>query len=232
MSMIKSFLHTIAFIAIIILAHFASAEKLIVTKHDEFVDTKTNFFDGEGQKVYLDQFEGSTILLVFWATWCGACVDELASLDVLQKDFRKLPFKVIAVSQDYNGVEVVKKHFAENEIRYLSVYHDYQNKLFKALSISGLPTAYLINQEGKLKYIFNGIVKWQDEDVREMILAEIEGNPSLPKNTFTEAPLNKQITKQMNIQTNKPKVETKIETAPPVNTNNKEVKDEENNSRK
>ena len=42
-------------------------------------------------------------LLVFWATWCGSCISELPSLENLAKDFRKLPFKIIALSQDYQG---------------------------------------------------------------------------------------------------------------------------------
>ena len=106
----KRYLYLIGLVLLVFLAHIVRAEKLIVTKHDEFLDTDTNFFDSEGNKVYLDQYEGSTILLVFWATWCGSCVGELPSLDNLQKDFRKLPFKIIAVSEDYQGIEVVKKY--------------------------------------------------------------------------------------------------------------------------
>ena len=215
----KRYLCLIGLVLLVALVHTVRAEKLIVTKHDEFLDTDTNFFDSEGNKVYLDQYEGSTILLVFWATWCGSCVSELPSLDNLQKDFRKLPFKIIAVSEDYQGVEVVKKYFSENEIRHLEIFHDYQNKLFRALSIVGLPTAYLINAEGKIKYIFNGVVKWHDNDVRQMILAQIEGNLPLPKNTFKSASLNKQVGKAK---------KTVVEvTAAEVKNDNKEVKNEE-----
>ncbi len=211
-------------VLLVALAHIVKAEKLIVTKHDEFLDTDTNFFDSEGNKIYLDQYEGSTILLVFWATWCGSCVGELTSLDNLQKDFRKLPFKIIAVSEDYQGVEVVKKYFSENEIRHLEIFHDYQNKLFRALSIVGLPTAYLINAEGKIKYVFKGIVKWHDDDIRQMIFAQIEGNLQLPKNTFKSSSLNKQVGKAK---------KTAVEvTATEVKNDNKEVKNEEISSEK
>ncbi len=222
--MSKRYLWLMSFVLIISLAHIGRAEKLIVTKHDEFLDTDTNFFDSEGNKVYLDQYEGNTILLVFWATWCGSCVSELPSLDNLQKDFRKLPFKIIAVSEDYQGIEVVKKYFSENEIRHLEVFHDYQNNLFRALSIVGLPTAYLINSEGKVKYIFNGIVKWHDDDVRQMILAHVDGNPPLPKNSFKSASLNKQVGKAK---------KTVVEvTAAEVKDDNQEVKNEESSNKK
>ena len=222
--MSKRYLWLLGVVLIISLAHIARSEKLIVTKHDDFLDTDTNFFDANGNKVYLDQYEGNTILLVFWATWCGSCVGELPSLDNLQKDFRKLPFKIIAVSEDYQGVEVVKKYFSENEIRHLEIFHDYQNNLFRSLSIVGLPTAYLINAEGKVKYIFNGVVKWHDNEVRQMIMAQIEGNQVLPKNTFKSASLNKQV-----VKAKKTVVEVTTEE---VKNDNQEVKDEENSSKK
>ena len=222
--MSKRYLWLLGVVLIISLAHIARSEKLIVTKHDDFLDTDVNFFDANGNKVYLDQYEGNTILLVFWATWCGSCVGELPSLDNLQKDFRKLPFKIIAVSEDYQGVEVVKKYFSENEIRHLEIFHDYQNNLFRSLSIVGLPTAYLINAEGKVKYIFNGVVKWHDNEVRQMIMAQIEGNQVLPKNTFKSASLNKQV-----VKAKKTVVEVTTEE---VKNDNQEVKDEENSSKK
>ena len=222
--MSKRYLWLLGLVLIISLAYIARAEKLIVTKHDDFLDTDVNFFDANGNKVYLDQYEGNTILLVFWATWCGSCVGELPSLDNLQKDFRKLPFKIIAVSEDYQGIEIVKKYFSENEIRHLEIFHDYQNNLFRSLAIVRLPTAYLINAEGKVKYIFNGVVKWHDNEVRQMIMAQIDGNQALPKNTFKSASLNKQV-----VKAKKTVVEV---TAEEVKNDNQEVKDEEISSKK
>lgn len=175
----------------------AIAAKLVITQHDEYVDTEIPIYDTEGNKVFLDQYEGNTVLLVFWATWCGSCVGEMPSLDNLQKDFRKLPFKVIAASQDYQGMEVIKKHFAENEIRHLEIFHDYQNKLFRSLSIMGMPTAILINADGKMKINFKGPVKWHDEKIRAMLLEQIEGTPVTPKNTYKVISLNKKVGKSV-----------------------------------
>lgn len=191
--MSKRYLYYILVVLLTMQSNLVLAEKLVVTKHDEFIEAESSIIGQEGEKVYLDQFEGNTILLVFWATWCGSCVNELPALDNLQKDFRKLPFKIVAVSEDYQGLEIVKKYFSDNEIRFLEAYHDPQNKLFRELSIVGLPTAYLINFDGKIKYIFNGSVKWQDDEIRRVLLAEISGHPVLPKNTYKSASLNIQV---------------------------------------
>ncbi len=152
-----------------------------------------NFFDIDGNKVFLDQFEGKTILVSFWATWCGSCVEELTSLDILQKDFRKLPFEVLAISEDFKGIVVAEEHFCKYGVRHLKLYHDYKNSLFKAFSAIGLPTAFLIDPEGKIKIIFKGNTKWHDELIRDILLSEIAGNPEPPKNSYNTTSLNKKI---------------------------------------
>jgi len=190
-----------AFLSIILTYSFAGgslASNATILKPEGLFAPDVNFFDSEGGKIYLDQFEGKTILLVFWATWCGTCITEMPSLDNLQKDFRKLPFEIVAVSEDFQGIDIAKKHFTENGIRHLKVFHDRQNQLFNAMSVAGLPTAFLINPEGKVKIIFKGLFKWHSEEIRDMVLAEIEGWSAKPKNTHKEISLNQKISPQKN----------------------------------
>ncbi len=155
------------------------------------------FFDDKGEKYSLDNFEGKTILLVFWATWCASCIKEMPDLDVLQKDFRKLPFAIIPVSQDYQGIEIIQKYYKDYDIRYLPIYHDFKNQLFKAFSIVGLPTAILINPDGKMLVSFVGTINWYDEEIRNIILSNIPGNHPEPKNSYREQTLNQPVNKQL-----------------------------------
>ncbi|WP_041404647.1 TlpA disulfide reductase family protein [Rickettsia massiliae] len=149
------------------------------------------FFDEEKNQYSLDQFEGKTILLVFWATWSAPCVKEMPDLDMLQKDFRKLPFAVIPISEDYQDIKVVKEYFKSYQIRYLPIYHDYRNELFKALGVVSLPTSILIDPNGKIVTSFVGNTNWYDEKVRDTILSAIPGNYPEPKNSYNEQSLNK-----------------------------------------
>ena len=179
-------------IAVFCFVHPLHADTSII-RHDAYLNTDVNFFDSENNKVYLDEYEESAVLVVFWATWCGACVHELPLLDNLQKDFRKLPFQVIAISQDYQGIKVINQYFIDHEIRHLKIFHDHNNQLFRSMNVVGLPTAYLINANGKLKLEFRGSVKWYDEEIRKIILAEIDEMALLPKNTFKQSSLNQKI---------------------------------------
>lgn len=191
----KQCIRLIGLSLILLLTQNVYAEKDNIIDQNAYTDTETNFFDEQGNKVFLDQYEDKTVLLVFWATWCGSCISELPFLDNLAKDFRKLPFKVIALSQDYQGVDVVAKYFLEHDIRHLEIFHDYQNQLFRAMSVVSLPTAFLINSDGKIKKLFKGRIKWQDNDIRAILLNEIEGNPEMPKNSYQSPSLNMQVGK-------------------------------------
>lgn len=178
------------------------------------------FFNEKGAKCFLDQYEGKTILLVFWATWCSSCVKEMPDLDILQKDFRKLPFEIIAVSQDFQGISVLKDFFKVHELRHLKIYHDYQNELFKAFAVIGLPTSYLINAEGRIVKSFAGIINWHEAAIRDIILQHIPGNPETPKNSYKVQDLNKQV-KSMILKKDGP--QDSDEKAPQVNNLEKDL---------
>lgn len=145
------------------------------------------FFDVNNEKIYLNEYEGKTVLLVFWASWCGACINDLSDLDNLQRDFIKLPFKIIIISEDFLEKELIKNYADKQEIRHLEIFYDYHNLLFKEMSVIGLPTSFLIDKNGMVKFVFKGNTKWHNSEVRETILSLIPEGYSLPKNTYKPA---------------------------------------------
>ncbi len=163
-------------------------------KYEEYkplsVPDDVAIFDIDGNKHYFEEFEGKTLLVVFWATWCAPCVQEMLDLDMLQKDFRKLPFVVIPISEDYNGVSIVSKFYKDNEIRHLALYHDYRNSIFNEFKVIGMPTSFVITPDGKNVASFKGSVNWYDEEVRKILLSHIPGNPVEPKNSYKDNSLN------------------------------------------
>lgn len=150
-------------------------------------------FDENNEKHFMDEYEGSPILLVFWASWCSGCSNEMVSLDILQKDFRKLNFKIIPVSVDYAGMQPAIDFYKQYEIRYLPILHDYKNALFKAISVTSLPTALIVDSDGNIKGKFTGEVPWHDDSIRAQLLKFIPNNPATPKNTYKKESLDQKV---------------------------------------
>ncbi|MCC2646755.1 MAG: tlpA [Rickettsiaceae bacterium] len=147
-------------------------------------------YDKDNKEHYLDEFENKTLLIVFWATWSSPCLQDLIALDDLKKDFRKLPFEIIPVSVDYQDSKIVFDFLVKNNIRHLKAYHDRRNRLFKAFSVIGLPTAFLITPEGEAIASIQGVVNWYDDSIREMLFSYMKTENSLPKNSYHDKSLN------------------------------------------
>ncbi|MDR0329608.1 MAG: TlpA family protein disulfide reductase, partial [Rickettsia sp.] len=118
--------------------------------------------------------------------------------------------------------EIIQKYYKDYDIRYLPIYHDFKNQLFKAFSIVGLPTAILVNLDGKMLVSFVGTINWYDEEIRNIILSNIPGNHPEPKNSYREQTLNQPVNKQLKSEEQENKDER-----PKIQQNN-----EENNASK
>lgn len=141
------------------------------------------FMDDENTQRYLEDFEGDTVLLAFWATWCASCVQEMPSLDNLQKDFEDLDFAVLPISQDFQGVELISKFYDEYHLTHLPIYYDLRHNLFNEFDVVGLPTAFIIDGKGRKLYKIVGVVDWSSDEIREFILSVIPGQKEAPKNS-------------------------------------------------
>lgn len=190
--MVRFFQYLVYFILFISSAAYAEKKLPLkfVEQNPSYVPEDVAIFDSNNKEHFLEEYEGKTVLLVFWASWCAPCVAEMEDLDNLQKDFRKLQFVVLPVSEDYTGVDSVKEFYKANGLRHLPVLYDYKNALFKAFEIVGLPTSVLINSEGMSVGKFSGAVNWHDEEVREILLKHIPGNPVVPRNSYKDSAVN------------------------------------------
>jgi len=115
----------------------------------------------------INQFRGKTVLINFWATWCGPCVQEIPSLVSLQKEFGPRGLVVIGVSMDQGGEGAVRKVIDKTGINYPVVMGD--AKISRDFGgVFGIPASFLVDQSGTVRKRFNG---WTSHEV---LVAEIK----------------------------------------------------------
>jgi len=125
-----------------------------------------------GDSVALNSFQGKTILLNFWATWCLPCREELPSMQRMYEKLGSSGIEVVAVSIDRGNPRKVKKYIDQYNLTF-PILLDPGQKVRKSYFIMGLPTSYLIGPDGYLRGFISGAREWDSPASIEMFSALI-----------------------------------------------------------
>jgi thiol-disulfide isomerase/thioredoxin len=127
------------------------------------------FVDHDEQERTLDDFRGRVVLLNFWATWCGPCVQEMPSLERLQAALAGEKFLVLPVSQDRAGLPLVRQFYQEHALSGLAMFADRSSSAGRSFKLRGLPTSVLLDQQGRELGRFEGSADWSSPDALALI---------------------------------------------------------------
>lgn len=102
-----------------------------------------------GKKVELYSLRGRVVLLAFWATWCSPCKKEMPSMESLYQQFKSKGFVLLAISVDYEKKEKVKEFVEKNGYNF-PVLLDSKLHAYHLYDVKGIPTAILIDKQGRI----------------------------------------------------------------------------------
>jgi len=144
-----------------------------------------HFLDKDERERTLDDFRGRVVLLNFWATWCGPCVDEMPSLERLQATLAGQPFLVLPVSQDRAGLPLVRRFYQEHELAGLGMYADKTSAAGRSFKLRGLPTSILLDAQGRELGRLEGAADWASPEALALIRFYLP-KPTASPTTATE----------------------------------------------
>lgn len=136
------------------------------------------FTDEAGAAAALSDFKGRIVLLNFWATFCGPCLEEMPALDALHRDLGGEDFAVVAVSLDRGAPDRPLGWLKENGIAHLAFYQDRSMQSAATAGLKGMPTTVLLDREGREIARLLGAAAWDGEHAKALIQALIEAEPS------------------------------------------------------
>lgn len=122
--------------------------------------------DGKGQ-VSLQQYRGKVVYVDFWASWCGPCRKSLPLLNELRNELHGQGFEVLAINLDDQAADGLR--FLERFPVDYPTLHDESGDTPQRYGLRGMPTSYLINQQGELVAVHEGFKPSDMKKIRQQV---------------------------------------------------------------
>ncbi len=142
----------------------------------------------EGMRALRKNATGKTVLVNFWATWCGPCTIEFPELQNTWRMYRKRPFELVTVSINYPDEEKGVRRFLESQhasTRNLLFGTMDPYELMKAFNPEwdgAVPYSVVIGPDGRILYETGG--RLEILKVRRVILASFPDDDYVGQNAY------------------------------------------------
>ncbi|HEV3218821.1 MAG TPA: TlpA disulfide reductase family protein [Candidatus Acidoferrales bacterium] len=120
-------------------------------------------FDLNGRPEHLSDLRGKVVVLNFWASWCGPCVEEIDSLDALQRQIAPQGGLVLGVSVDENA-DAYQKFLLEHNVPFPN-YRDPTKKIAESYGTAMYPETYIVGPDGHILRKVIGPQEWDGPEL-------------------------------------------------------------------
>ena len=126
-----------------------------------------SFTSLNGKTLDLISLKGKVVFINFWATWCPPCIAEMPSVNSLfnkMKNNDNVVFLMVDVDNKLEGSEAFMK---KNKFD-LPVYAP-DGPLPKELFKGSLPTTVIINNEGEIVFLHEGMADYDSGETEKLL---------------------------------------------------------------
>ncbi|WP_455217038.1 peroxiredoxin family protein [Kaarinaea lacus] len=124
--------------------------------------------DINGDVHHLSGYRGKVLIVNFWATWCPPCRFELPSMERLWQKTHDQGVAMLAINlgEDEDTIFTFTSDYPVS----FPLLLDRDSSVTREFSVLGIPTSFIIDTQGNIRYKVVGTREWDDEQVVNAVL--------------------------------------------------------------
>lgn len=136
-------------VALVLLVYFAVStwrEKDLLTAGTDLAP-ELALLDLDGHEVKLSDLRGKSVMIQFWATWCGVCRQEFGALNAVSRGLGP-DQAMLTVVADGDDRERIRAFASEHELEYPILLGN--EAALRAYHVGAFPTTYFVDPSGRV----------------------------------------------------------------------------------
>jgi thiol-disulfide isomerase/thioredoxin len=122
------------------------------------------------RKIDLGSLRGKVVLVDIWASWCAPCLEEMPLLDDMAVRLKSKGVEIIAISVDEDKDDA-RAFLSSRPTWSLTVAHDPKGKVPEVLNPPKMPSSYIVDTEGILRYVNEGFDRGDIKKIESRLIA-------------------------------------------------------------
>jgi thiol-disulfide isomerase/thioredoxin len=110
-----------------------------------------DFTSYDGKKVNRQTLDGKIVVVDFWATWCGPCVNEAPHMVQLNEKYAPKGLMMVGISLDQSQAEL-KEGVQQHRLAWAHFFDGkgWGNRYAKEWGVNGIPRTFILSPDGEV----------------------------------------------------------------------------------
>ncbi|MBN6205431.1 redoxin domain-containing protein [Ralstonia pickettii] len=113
----------------------------------------------DGEQVKLSDYQGSRVMLNFWATWCPPCRAEMPDMEKFHQD-KDVVILAVNLTETESNMKVIEDFVEEYELSF-PILLDEHIEVASLYMVQPIPTSYMIDSNGIVQNKAFGALNYQ-----------------------------------------------------------------------